>query len=282
MKKAADIKKRRNAARNIISCILSFVLSVCVLLMTTAAIVQFGVLGENMMYTSINTSGYHAVVYHELMENIKSITIPTGFPESIYEGVITESDIYNDINGSLMARSRNIRYTTKSLVIKQKLEENIDKYFSEIEYTASSEETEAIDNYIEIIAELYDKCLDVPLSDYIMKSEGTLQKLLIAVLAAMIFSMSVIIYIIFKLYRNVYGLLRYLSYASTGSAIMLMLLPAWVILNKWHYRLNLSPESFYILFTKYIDSILKMFLAFGVMWLILGAAFALPGIFKKR
>lgn len=280
--KKSTSPKSKMIMRRIISCILAFMLSVCMALTALLIIIRLGVISENVLYDNLNSSRYYTFVYNELMGNIKSITVPTGFPEDIYKAVITETDIYSDINGSIRAQFKKISYTTKAAVIQQQLNKNIIAYFDEIGYTVESdEESKLIADYVRTVAEEYNRCIGVPLSTYIIKADRILDKVFWAAAGVLVFAMAAIIFIIFRLYKSVYWLLKYFSYALTGNAFMLLAYPAWMYIGRIYYRLNLSPESFYNLIIKYIDNILRLCLYFGTVSLLVGIAFATPGIFKK-
>lgn len=283
MKRNANKNKEKRFVRNIISIVLAFILSVCATLLSAVFIVRVGIINKNTYYKTLNSSGYYSCAYNELMANIRSTTIPTGFPERIYENLITESDVCNDIIGSFEAQSKKIQYTTMASDIMQQLRKNIDEYFAETGYEAGSdEENKLINIYIETVASAYRECVNVPINSYILRADKIADKIFWWAFAGLIAMASIIIFIIFRLYKHIYYLLRYVSYAFTGSAFMLLACPSYIYLSKVHYRLNLTPESFYKLFITYIDSSLKMFINFGVFLFIVGVLFAIPGIFVKN
>lgn len=273
---------KKNAIRQTISYILAFLLSVCLTLITLLVVVKFGCFNEKSLYKNMSSYGYYDYVYDDILADVKSMTIPTGFPESIYEGVITQTHVYNDVNGSLKAQFTGSSYVTSSADIKQALRDNINKYFEENEYIATESEETAIGDYLNSVSNCYDKYIKMPLGDYLIKAEGMFNKIfLIAVIALLVVS-AIIAYVILQLYKWIHRALRFFSYASFGAAAMITAAPAYLYLEKVYYRFNLSPESFYKLITTYIDNVLELFMYFGLLWLVVGIVFICATVLAKK
>lgn len=275
-------KHKKHIVRQTISYILAFLLSVCLTFITLLVVVRFGAFNESSLYKNMSSYGYYDYVYKDIMADVKSMTIPTGFPETIYEDIITQTHIYNDINGSLKAQFTGTEYTSTSSEIKQHLRENINRYFEENSYVATEEEESAINDYLNAVADDYDKYIEMPLANYLVKAKEVFNKVfLIAVIALLVVSL-IIVYVILQLYKWLHRAFRYFAYASLGCATMVTAFPAYLYIEKLYYRLSLSPESFYRLVTTYIDNVLELFMYFGLLWLVIAIVFICAAILTKK
>ena len=281
-----EYRKKKNyhkyVVRQIISYILAFILSVCLTLITLMLVVGIGFFNENNLYKYMRSCGYYDYVYTDIMADIKSMTIPTGFPESICDGIITQTHIYNDINGSLKAQFNGAQYTSRASEIKQQLYENINKYLEENEYTVTEDENAAIDKYLDSVSTNYDKYIEMPLGNYLIQIKSMFSKMFWIVIVVLLVVSAVIVYVIFLLYRRIYKALSFYTYTVLGCAVMVTCFPAYLYIEKIYYRFSLSPESFYRLVTTCIDNILELFMCFGGLWFVVAMVFICIMVSLKR
>lgn len=275
-------RKSKNVMRQAISYTLAFLLAVCITLITLLFIIRFGAFNEKIMYSNMSSHGYYDYIYEDFMEDVKAATLPTGFPERIFEGVVTKTDVYNDVNGSLKAQLGEKEFSSQSQQIKQRLRQNIEAYFVETEYTATEEEQTAINEYVNTVANNYDKYIKMPLGSYLLKAKQIFGKVFGIALTVLAVVSAVILFVLFKLHRWKHRTLRFYSYAAFGSAVMVVAYPAYLYAGKAYYRLNLSPESFYNFAITYLDNILELFLYSGLFWLVMGIVLVCLSVFLKN
>lgn len=272
----------KDGIRKIISYILSFLLTVCLTLMTLLIIIKFGALNEKSLYNNMSSYGYYDHVYSDFMEKVKSVTMPTGFPESIYDEIVSKTDIYNDVNGSLKEQFGGEKYETNAKNIRQKLSNNIDSYFVETSYTATDEEKAAIEAYIDTVADNYDKYIKLPLGSYIIKAKNLFEKVFFVAFAVLIVMVIIIIFLLVRIHKWKHKALRYMSFASLATMLMVSAYPLYLYAGKVYYRLGLSPESFYKFTITYIDNLLLLFIYFGLFWLAVGILLAGLVVYLKK
>lgn len=272
----------KEGLRKIISYIASFLLAVCLTLMTLLIIIKFGALNEKSLYNNMGSYGYYDYIYSDFMEKVKAVTMPTGFPESIYDGIVSKTDIYNDVNGSLKEQFGGAKYETNAENIRQKLRSNIDSYFAETSYTATEEEKTAIEEYIDTVADNYDKYIKFPLGSYLVKAKNLFDKVFFVAFAVLMVMVLIIIFLLVRIHKWKHKSLRYISFASLATMFMVSAYPLYLYADKAYYRLSLSPESFYKFTITYIDNILQLFIYFGIFWLAVGILLAGLVVYLKK
>ena len=233
-------KHDKHVVRQTISYILAFLLSVCLTLITLLIVVKFGCFSEKALYKNMSSYGYYDYVYTDIMADVKSMTIPTGFPETIYQDVITQT------------------------------------------YVATEAEEVAIGEYLNAVATDYDNYIKMPLGNYLMQIKNIFDKIFLIAIIALTVVSAIIVYVILQLYKWVHRAFRFFSYAAFGCTAMVTAFPAYLYLEKIHYRFNVSPESFYKLITTYVDNLLELFMYFGLLWLVIGIVFICVTILAKK
>lgn len=274
--------KKSAMLRSGISYILSFLLTVCITLITVLVVIRYGCFNEESLLKNMSSYGYYDFVYEDIMNDAEAITLPTGLPSSVYEDAIDHTYIYSDINGKLNAQFKGETYTSKSSDIKKKMKENINAYLSEQDYTVTEEEQKSIDAYITEVIKDYDKYISMPLGTYLVKAKAIFDKVFLIAVAALVVVSAVIIFVNLQLHRWVHRAIRYFSYSALGCALMMISVPGYFYIRKIHYRLALSPESFYHLATTYIDDVLKLFLYFGLLWIVVAIVLIIVTVFTKK
>ncbi|MDO5403655.1 MAG: hypothetical protein Q4F11_09485 [Eubacteriales bacterium] len=274
--------KKSAMLREGISYVLSFLLTVCITLITVLVIIRYGCFNEKILLNNMSTYGYYDFVYEDIMNDVEAITLPTGLPASVYEEAIESTYIYSDINGKISAQFKGEAYTSKSAEIKKNMKENINAYLAGQGYSITEEEQKSIDAYVTEVIKDYDKYISMPLGTYLVKAKVIFDKVFLIALAALAVISAVIIFVNLKLHKWVHRAMRYFSYSALGCALMMISIPGYFYIRKIHYRLALSPESFYHLATTYIDDILKLFLYFGLLWIVVAIILIITTMFAKK
>lgn len=274
--------KKNIMLRSGISYILAFILTICLTLATVLVVIRYGCFNEDSLLKNMSSNSYYDDVYEDMMGDLKSMTIPTGLPDSVYENAITRTAVHNDINGKVKAQFAGEAYTSKSEEIKSALNANIAQYLKDTDYTLTDEEERSITSYVNAVLVDYENYISMPFIDILVKAKNMFDKVfLIAVIALLVMS-AIAVYVELQLHKWLHRALRYLSYTALGCAVMLISVPGYFYLAQIHYRLNLKPESFYNLATTYIDNILKLFLYFGLLWIVVAILVIIATVFTKK
>lgn len=274
--------KKNIMLRSGISYVLAFLLTICLTLVTVLVVIRYGCFNEKSLLRNMSSYGYYDFVYQDIMDDAEAITLPTNLPASVYEEAITQTDIYSDINGKLNSQFAGTSYTSKSAEIKKRMKENIDNYLKEQNYTITDTDQANINTYIDEVAKDYDKYISMPLGTYLVSAKRIFDKVFLIAIAALLVVSAVIIFVNLQLHKWIHRALRFFSYAALGNAVILLSVPGYFFIRKIHYRLALAPESFYHLATTYIDDVLKLFLYFGVLWIVVAIVLVIATIFTKK
>lgn len=279
---SGGIMDNKRMMRKIISYILSFLLSVCITLLAVMFVIKFGVLDEKNLYRNMSSSGYYDYIYNELIEYEKSVITPTGLPDTILDDAITPLDVRNDINGKLSAQFKGTRYESSSTQMAKRLNDAINIFFKSKDYTPTDAEKKSVEEYVNVVVRDYENSISLPFGKYIVQINNMLGKIFWIAVAALLIVSTVIIYVILNLHRWLHRSIRFLSVSALGSGAMLIILPAYIMIQHVYSRLSISTKSLYYLIVSYINSVLMLFICFGILMIVISVALFVMTVIAKK
>ncbi|MBP5155438.1 MAG: hypothetical protein J6252_02520 [Clostridia bacterium] len=266
--KIADSKYRK-----VIAYLLSFILSLLLLLSTLCLVAYFRVMSERHI---INTLGdeYYEGVLKTAVASAEDITMPTGIDVSVIDGVFDIDGVKRDVNGYISAAFAGETYTPDTEASDNRLYKNVSEFLDSHDVTLVNEKKETIDAYIKEINAEYALHTKLPGLGIISKYRTKYLKI-VTIAFFVLLGLSVIITaIIIKMYRHPHRGMRFIAYATGGTALMALAAPLYLLIGGRYKGLNLSPEHFYNFAIRLITRLLVSCVIAAVIWLLITAALA--------
>jgi len=258
---------KKKFASRIASLILSFSLSMFLLIASAALVINGFILSRDSVIGSLREANFHEGAYEQLRSNLGDRLLPTGLPESILNGAFTPDDMYDDLNAYLVSMFDNDLPNIERDLIAQRLNYNIDDHLDDIGLTRLDIEDGVITDLISEIIDNYNNYISSPLLAYIARTSnmfaGHLRLLMIAGLAGILITMAIIYFASRQLKY------RYFAFSFGTAALMIMAGP--LALRIWgpHHRLGIAPEFVYDFLVAHIERTISSFLLIGVLFIVL-------------
>ncbi|MBR0232194.1 MAG: hypothetical protein IJQ53_08225 [Clostridia bacterium] len=256
--------------RKVVAYLLSFVLSLFLLLATVCAVAFMNALSERHI---INTLGdeYYEGVLNTVVAAAEDITMPTGIDISVVKGVFELENVKRDVNGYISAAFSGKEYVPDNEDADNRLYINVSEFLDSHDVTLVADKKETIRAYIEEVNSEYAQYTKLPGLGIVSKYRAKYLKIALIAFIVLAGASVIIGAVIIKMYRHPHRGMRFIAYALGGTALMSLVAPLVLLISGKYKGLNLTPEHFYRFAIRYIDSVLYSFIAAAAIWLALTA-----------
>lgn len=276
---AKKIKPTVNVFSILIAFLLSVFLSILCLLLGT----YFGLFNKALLSDAMNKSAYYESVNSYTVEEVSDLLIPQGLDSSVLDNVFTLQTTYTEGKALLDANLNGQGYTVSTDNIQEKLRNNIIDYTSKHNLVMNSTISDNITYFSNQVCSIYVQNLTVPFLSYFAGIRKMLfQVMIIAIPVLTLLSVGCILLLI-KLQNWLHRALRMIAYSFSATALMVSLLPCYLLITRTYTKINISPIYFHKLLTRYIGQSLMMYIYSSIVMLAI-ALFVIAAIYqiKKR
>lgn len=264
--------KSKKWLKGIISVILSFLLAVIFTVGSIVIGIYIGFMNENRLLDGLNYKDYYSSVEKSFYEKSKDISIPVGLPETVLEGIVESEKVHSDVKSYVVSSMNGQTFIISTEELKNKLEENVRKYFSEQNIVMTPEQEATIPEYTNIIAAEYEAAVKVPLVTYFNQAKLIIQKVILILVPVSILLAAIIIFILVRMRKWKHRGIRYVVYSCISTAIMVAI-PGIVMLSGGVYkRINIASDYLYYALVKYISNGLWVFIYLSIVWIALAVS----------
>ncbi|MDO5382661.1 MAG: hypothetical protein Q4F06_08110 [Eubacteriales bacterium] len=264
-------KKNKNKSNktgmNAISTIISFLLSIFLTLICYLCGTYFGLFNKALILDAMNKSSYYESVNSYTYDEAVNLAIPANLNESIFDGVFSLNDTYREGKAYLEATLNGEHYTIDTTKIRSKLSENIKKYIAESNISPDAYNDNNINTFIDDVCRIYVSNLAVPYLSYYNGIKSMFKQIMLIGLPVLIILSLISIFLLTKTQKWIHRSLRYVAYSFLAAALMTTIMPAFLLITGGYSRLNLSPEFFSRLLSKYLGQSLMMYIYTSVIML---------------
>lgn len=247
-------------ARKAISVVLGFLYACFGTILLMYLSLYFGFFRHAAFQKAMDKSHYINEVQELFYENANDLTIPVGLPEEVLEDIAPLDVIQKDIEGYEQASLSGIEFTFATEEVVGRLRENVYAHFEDQGQTMTKEQEEALPDYLSLIAEQYEKDVELPLVDYFPKVLGYYWKIFVILVPVLILLETAIVAILYRLYKRRYNGLRYVAYGTIAMTIMSAFPIVAALGNGFYKKLGISTRHLYRLAVAYVEGGLKTML----------------------
>ena len=257
--------------RSVVSYVISFILSVFLLLATVCAVAYLCVFSESHLISLLG-NGYYEGVLKNVVTSAEDITMPTGIDISVVDGVFDTETVKRDVDGYIKAAFRGEEYVPDTADSDARLYRNVSEFLDSHDVTLVEDKKDTINAYINEVNAVYAKYTRLPglgmISEYRVKY---VKPVGIAFIALAVLS-AVLAAVIIKMYHHPHRGMRFIAYAFGGTALMSFAAPLALLVSGRYEGIQLSPEHFYRFAVDYISDALTGCIIAAAVWLVLTIA----------
>jgi len=257
----------------IVSLMLSFLLSVFLLLTFVAIVIPRTLLNENSTARSLRNAGFSDAVYEQIQNSLIDILFPTGFTNDVITGVFTPDDVYHDLNYYLSSVfAGQVPVLSHDAMIEQ-LNINIDNYLLEIDIMRSEIDEGVIDGVIQAIANRYDDYVRFPFIFQIARTSSSFESYFLLLMIVSGISALLTAVAIYFTSRYMHIALRYIAFSFGTTALMIVAAPLALRIWGGYRRLGISPAFMRDFVIAHIEQTILVSFIGGVLFIALYAVF---------
>jgi len=257
----------------IVSLMLSFLLSVFLLLTFIAIVIPRTLLNESSTARSLRNVGFSDAVYEQIQDSLIDVLFPTGFTNDVINGVFTPYDVYHDLNyylssvfaGQVPVLSRN--------EMMERLDINIDNYLLEIDIVRSEIDEGVIDGIIQAIFNEYDNYVRFPFIFQIARTSISFESYFLLLMIVSGISALLTAGAIYFTNRFTHIALRYIAFSFGTTALMIVAAPLALRIWGGYRRLGISPAFMRDFVIFHIEQTILVSLIGGLLFIALYAIF---------
>ncbi|MBO5387567.1 MAG: hypothetical protein J6A59_05430 [Lachnospiraceae bacterium] len=257
-------EKRTETVRHIVAIIFSFLLTLCLAAIFVLIGCKLGIFNEKIILSQLDKTDYSNKVHEAISSNAAEYMMPSGLPESILDGVISKADVKKDCRNAVTMSLKGQGYNPNFSGLEDRFNENVEKYMSDNGIVVEAGTEDGINELLEEIKAEYKRCLTFPFIKYFVKYQSAFNRFFIFAVALLMALTVLIGWMLMKMQRWPHRGVRYISYSTLATAIMLGVPVGALMVSGVHRRINISPEYLYDLITGVlgVDLIVFMVLVF--------------------
>lgn len=263
--------------KQVVALVFSFLLTLCFTSCLFLIGCEAGIFNDRIILSQLDKTAYYASVNDAIRENVSELLLPSGLPDTILDGVIDEDEVRHDTKNAVQMSLKGQGYKADTRGLEARFKQNIQTYIEENAIVIGEETEEGIEQLLAAIKKEYERCMDFPFTKYFVRYQAAFHKFLIPALALFVVMSVFICMILIRMQRWRHRGMRYISYATLASALMVGIPTLVLLFSKVYTRVNVSPKYLYDLMVGVVKTDLIVFLmlfllavvAFGLeLWLI--------------
>ncbi len=266
--------------KKIVSYIVTFILIILLVASTAITILSQTILKEKFVLSLLDKNNYYTETYNEIFESFKNNTVQSGLEETILDGIITEEQVKTDIQSLIKYIYTGKEMSIDTEGIKTKLQGKIEEIINENNKRVNTEEQQAINIYIETIANIYRDGI-VYAEKYIQTIQNVFAKVQTILAKVQIIPYLVTLgIIVILIFINRKESLKYLSIACISTGTLFIILKIVESSTMQVHNILLLNKAFSNVIINAIQSIITSLLITGIVFCILGLLFSIIGNIK--
>jgi hypothetical protein len=275
-------QKPKKRFRNLLSMLLTFLLSLALLLISLLLVIQFTFLRPAFLLDQINTSEYSAEVRTELESTFVSYGIAGGFDRDFFAGTLVTSEMGVDI---FMEAARLYDPARPGADIK-KFEENFRAQLVAYVGENGGEMTDDVEDSVNYLTDLctdaYKSKVSVPLANALSGIIARLQKVILPAAAACLVLLIISAVLLFLIRERRSKTVPYIAYAFGTSGIVLAVLGIAVLASGRIERVGIATKALYELVTTYLYHVITPVLWLAGFMIVISVVTALLYYYAKK
>lgn len=246
----------------VISAILSFLMMICITVLATSICLSLTFFRPGFITERMNDK-YYNLALDSLRQTLKDeIAPPSHMPEEVFGELFNVYLIEEDSQESVRAILEGIDYFHDSSQIRKMVMDRFIKYAEENNIDHAETNLEAL---ADICIEEYKRQISVPYLKSFAPIRHMFQEAFTYMILILSFLLILLLFFLFGIHRFKHRALRYCIYSLFASALLMIPIPLFLLIQGAYNKINLSPEHVKMLFTSMISSTLLSLVLCGAL-----------------
>lgn len=258
----------RERTRAVISAVLSFFMTLCIALLAVLSLLSFTLFQENSIIGKMNDS-YYQGVQDSLTENLKALAPPSGLPDTIFDGLFSLSTIEKDSKAAVQNMLAGIDQTVNTDAVRQTL---MDRFTEYAQSNGTDVNATNLDSLADTCAAVYERQVCSPLLKYYAPIRSVFDRFFAFALIGLSVLLIAMTLFLFRIHRVKHHAVRYCIYSLFGSALMIIPIPLFLLIQNNYRNLTITPEHVRVLFISLAQTTLVRLVLGGVLVGLAGVA----------
>ncbi len=260
--------------------VLSFIICMCIVCSAMGAAIVLILGNENYWMQSAENTDFYKRSRVSLEEQLKTYSIPSGIPEEVFDGIVPEERIRNDIKMQIVSAKEMSVYSGDDSGLKNQFVSVFEKYAVENGYELSEEVRKNLTGLADICVDEYNSHISISVFSIIMRYVSSYSKSLI-VLVGVALGIMVFACIILVLSQKKKAL-QYISYSMGGAALLTFVPGSIVHIYGIFSKFYFNPDYMYDFLVALVTGMVDILSAVSLAFLILCIVFAVLGTVGKK
>ncbi len=264
--------------KNIAGYIISFFLTILLVILFLLGIMKTTVLNENYVIKIFEKNNYYKLISDKIKENMEDYMRSSGLDKEILDNLFTEEDVKNDVKKYLDKIYKDEKIEFNDSILKEKLSKNIEELLAKQNLVITDKN--AIDSFVSEMVKIYQNETNLYnlVDDYIEPFQKVINISNIAFIGILIISILLLILVILMK-------IHCLGTVTLASGLMLIFV-RFVIYEKIDFKnLLIISDEFSKILNKILTNIANLIAIYAGIFIVLGLILALAESFmavKKR
>ncbi len=253
--------------RSIVFCILSFILSFVLLLLSMSVMLEATILNPSYILDNMNTTNYFTDKKDEITKELVDLGYASGLEESFFENVVDTVTIHDDTENYLESFYNGSSAKISTVAFRQQFNTELDSYIKKNNVKVASDESR--EYLIKRAASVYEANLRIPMFSMLSPYLIALKNMMPLLIGGLVVFAAILCVIIIFANRWKHRAVRYICYATSGTFLTVGIIPAVLLTTGYMSKINIESRAFYNLFVQGANSILIALAICSVVFLII-------------
>ncbi len=253
--------------RSIVFCILSFILSFVLLLLSISVMLEATILNPSYILDNMNTTNYFTDKKDEITKELVDLGYASGLEESFFENVVDTVTIHDDTENYLESFYNGSSAKISTVAFRQQFNTELDSYIKKNNVKVASDESR--EYFIKRAASVYEANLRIPMFSMLSPYLIALKNMMPLLIGGLVVFAAILCVIIIFANRWKHRAVRYICYATSGTFLTVGIIPAVLLTTGYMSKINIESRAFYNLFVQGANSILIALAICSVVFLII-------------
>lgn len=256
--------------------ILSFVLAIVIFIASFSISFLNGFLSKNSVKNAIQNIDFYSGIKENMVEECKSVAIPSGLDSDIFDDVFTTDVIAADVKEFVAAALKGKKSNIDVSNLRQKLKTAVEQNLKSNGVKDISEYDSEIKTFCDGVMKCYKQSVEISYAHYFGQILSKAMPLAVAIFILMFIIIVVIALVMIAIYRFkvIHKTLRMVSYSFTAAGVMVLLIGLYLKINDYALRVQIKPQYLYNALQDYYSAGLKSIILMAVILFVIGMILA--------
>ena len=269
----------KSKLRSVVFCLLSFLLSMCLFLLSVCTIISFTVFSKDYIYGNMNSSFYFIDKSDELKVGLTDLGYASGLDEAFFEGFIDDLLISKGTADYLDTYYSFESGNADTEDFESLFNEQLTSYAKEKNVTVNDDARKYL---VKEAGKIYENTIEIPYFGSLLLYIKAGVQAMPFIIGGLVFLSAVIIFVFFKTNRWKHKAIRYTCYATSGTFLAIVLIPSYLYFSQVMSKINVSSRAFYNFLQYTVANLELLFFMGAILFLLISIILFISHQIKRK